>query len=78
MDYNIINRKKSVHVRIFSKIRSKTTLELEAKVPVAGGAVTVSDDGGRVGGAGDDGCYVVERVSDGEERERDERIQSGV
>jgi hypothetical protein len=32
--------------------------------------VTVSDDGGRFGGAGDDGCYVVERVGDGEEGER--------
>jgi hypothetical protein len=35
MEYNIINRNKSVPVRIFSKIRSKTTtLELEARVPV--------------------------------------------
>jgi hypothetical protein len=30
----------------------------------------VSDDGGRVGGAGDDGCYMVERVGDDEEEER--------
>jgi hypothetical protein len=36
---------------------------------VAGSAVTVSDDGGRVGGAGDDGWYMVERVGDDEEDE---------
>jgi hypothetical protein len=56
-------------------------LELEARVPVwwlTGCAVTVSDDGGRFGGAGDDGCYVAERVGDGEEGERWENTKRTV